>query len=50
MNSEGGQIKEVILAVREPLPEAKSCYKVSSVTIEPGDLYDRALIGYSDLP
>lgn len=44
-----GQVTEVVLAMRVPSTQ-NSAYKVSRVKIEQEDSFDRALIGYSDLP
>lgn len=48
--TEHGQIREVVLAVRSAEPSESSSYRVTRVQIDPEDSYDRALIGYSDLP
>lgn len=45
-----GQIREVVLATPSQNPGEKTSYKVSRVDVGNEDRFDRALIGYADLP
>lgn len=45
-----GHITEVILAAPIKSVGPKSNYRVQKVSVQSGDIFDRALIGYSDLP
>ncbi|MDP2344504.1 MAG: hypothetical protein Q8O67_26350 [Deltaproteobacteria bacterium] len=45
-----GHIERIVLAHREGEDKSAAIFSVSVVDLGRGDLYDRALIGYSDLP
>lgn len=45
-----GQLSEVVLALPYEDAGKKSSYRVMRVPVARGDTFDRALIGYSDLP
>lgn len=49
---ENGQASTVVLATRDPddIDGKQVAFEVRAIDIEPGDTYDRALIGYADLP
>ena len=45
-----GNIERIVLAQRQQLADGSTLLDVKIVDVARGDTYDRALIGYSDLP